>query len=341
MSNRIDIDSFLGEMGNHAVIDVRSPAEFQRGHIPSAINVPLFDDQERARIGTLYKDQGRDEAVLTGLEIVGPKMRWLVEETQRAAANRDILVHCWRGGMRSASVGWLLEQAGMAPKVLNGGYKAFRRQAHAAFDADWTMLILSGMTGAGKTPLLYEIAALGEQLVDLEGLAHHRGSSFGGIGLPDQPTCEQFENNLFLRLRELDSELPIWLEDESASIGKVRVPDAFWGRMRQSPAIFIDVDRGRRAKNLVVEYGKLDQQLLIEATQRLEKKLGGLRTQEAIALLEQNDMEAVALRLLEYYDKTYRHAADKRPRDEVHLLSGKLTAERIIEFGRTLEVTLT
>ena len=337
MTQLVEVDEFLEVMADHVVIDVRAPGEFSGGHIPGAVNLPLFDDQQRATLGTLYKQKGRDAAVLEGLEIAGPKMRWLVTEGRRIAAQRPILLHCWRGGMRSASVAWVLRTAGMELRVLAGGYKAFRSRAQAEFRTPRQMIVLAGMTGAGKTTVLHEIAQRGEQVIDLERLANHRGSSFGGIGLPAQPTTEQFENLLFLELRRLDVNVATWLEDESPSIGKVRVPSALWWNMRRSPAIFLDVNQETRAENLVAEYGHLNRQQLVAATLRLQKKLGGLRTQQALALLERHDDVAVALSLLEYYDKSYRHAAEKRPRDHVYRLEGTITTDRILEFGRSLQ----
>ena len=328
-------------MDDHCVVDVRSPSEFADGHIPAAENVPLFDDEQRARVGTCYKQEGRDAAVLLGLEIVGPKMRGLAEEVLAVAGGRPVLLHCWRGGMRSSSVAWLLEQTGLQPKVLTGGYKAFRRKAHETFELKRPMFVLSGMTGAGKTTKLRKIASLGEQVIDLEALANHRGSSFGGIGLPAQPTTEQFENNLFTEVHGLDANRPIWLEDESPSIGKVRVPNSFWRRMRESPAIFLDVGCENRAENLVAEYGKLDTTLLRSAVLRLEKKLGGLRTKTFCEWIDKADYHAVALGLLEYYDKSYRHAAEKRPRAHVFRLPGDTTAAATVAFSRTLKVAAT
>ena len=337
MPGTIDIDEFLDCRADAAVIDARSPSEFQQGHIPSASNLPLFDDQERAEIGSLYKQSGRQPAVLRGLERVGPKMRGLVEHAIQLAGGRPILLHCWRGGMRSTSLGWLLEQAGLSVRLLSGGYKSFRRRAQETFAAERPMIVLSGMTGAGKTRFLHEIRAAGEQVVDLENLAHHRGSSFGGIGLPPQPTCEQFQNRLFLALHDFDSQRPVWLEDESPSIGKVRVPDELWWNMRQSPAIFLNVDRETRAHNLVEEYAGLNTQQLLAATERLRKRLGGLRTQETTELIETGDYFGATMRLLDYYDKTYQHAASRKPRQHVYSLEGTITAERIVEFGRSLE----
>ena len=334
MVREVDIDGFLQAADQGKMVDVRSPGEFAQGKIPSAVNVPLFSDEERARVGTCYKQQGRESAVLLGLEIVGPKMRRLAEQLVELTESGTILLHCWRGGMRSNSVAWLATQAGIEPTVLRGGYKAFRSAAHEAFCAERNIVVLSGMTGAGKTTMLHELAAAGEQVLDLEGLANHRGSSFGAIGLAPQPTCEQFENEIFWRLRNLDPRRPVWIEDESPSIGRIRVPDTLWWCMRRAPAIFLDVSREHRARNLEEEYGELDVSGLEEATRRLERKLGGLRMQRVLDLLESGDLYQVAFELLEYYDKSYRHAAERRPRAEVHRLAGEINVERLISFSR-------
>ena len=238
--------------------------------------------------------------------------------------------------MRSSSVAWLLEQVDLSPGVLSGGYKSFRRAAHAAFADDRQIIVLSGMTGAGKTHMLHRLAQYGEQTLDLEGLANHRGSSFGALGLPPQPTCEQFENNLYMKLRELDQSRPVWIEDESPSIGKVRVPHTFWDAMRRSPAIFLDVSRESRARNLVNEYGELSHTGLEAATRRLERKLGGQRMNEILSLLASGNTYQVAYELLEYYDKTYRHAAQRRPRQRVYRVDAEdLTPAQLVELNRT------
>jgi len=335
MVRQIPIAQFLEQAVHSTVIDVRAPCEFADGHILGAKNVPLFDDDERAKIGTCYKVDGRDEAVLLGLEIVGPKMRSIVESVRAVTDQPNPLLHCWRGGMRSSSVAWLLEQAGMEPLVLEGGYKSYRRLVHATLEADRKIIVLAGMTGAGKTTLLDELSAAGEQVLDLERLAHHRGSSFGSIGLPPQPTCEQFENRIFQCLTQLDSQRPVWIEDESPSIGKVRVPNELWGRMRDAPAIFVDLPRSVRAKNLADVYGDLDTNELCEAITRLTKKIGGHVVREMIADVEAGKMQEVAFGLLDYYDKTYQHAADKRPRKDVFRLPGEVSVDRILEFSRS------
>lgn len=345
MANELEVDEFLklGEGG--VILDVRSPGEFAQGHIPGAINCPLLSDDERAKVGTCYKQEGRQPAVYLGLEIIGPKMRSLAESAQQivdqsAGDPPPLLVHCWRGGMRSSSFCWLLEQVGLRPTILAGGYKAFRRAANRAYAADRKLVVLSGMTGAGKTRKLHELAGSGQQTLDLEGLAHHRGSSFGAIGLPPQPTCEQFQNRVYMRLRELDSERITWVEDESPSIGKVRVPEDLWLMMRRSPAFVLQVDRKDRAENLAAEYGQLSPEQLADATRRLEKRLGRPRVNELLHDLEKGRLVDVAFKLLEYYDKTYRHAAKRRPRMHTFDFHSEHTVPELIRRSTDLPASL-
>jgi len=184
-------------MARAPVIDVRSPGEFVRGHIPGAHSVPLFTDEERAVVGTLYKQQGRDAAVREGLRIVGPKLATIVDEARALAPDGRIGVHCWRGGERSGSVAWLLDKAGFTEVfTLKRGYKAFRQHVLEAFNMPHDLRVLGGYTGTGKTETLAHLRELGEQVIDLEGLAHHKGSSFGALGEEPQPTTEHFENLL-------------------------------------------------------------------------------------------------------------------------------------------------
>lgn len=333
MRNTLNVSDFLACAAESTVIDVRSPKEFAQGHIPGARSVPLFSDDERARVGKCYKREGHDSAVMLGLELAGPKMRGIAEACRQVSIGSSPLVHCWRGGMRSASVAWLLQQVGMAPRLLEGGYKSFRRAAREEFKAERCIVVLSGMTGAGKTRMLANLESTGEQVLDLEAIAHHRGSSFGGIGLPEQPTCEQFENDVFMQLRLLDSRRTVWIEDESHSIGRVRVPGELWTMMRRSPAIFLDVDRETRASNLAEVYGLLDQSELAQAIRRLKAKLGAANVNTLVESLEAGRVHEVAYQLLEYYDRTYLHASKKRPRKHVYRMSGEISAERVVAFA--------
>ena len=189
MAPCLHIDAFLAAGG--ALLDVRTPAEFRQGHIPGAANLPLFSDAERAEVGTLYKQQGRQAAVLRGLALVGPRMEALAAELvtwSERSAGAPLRLHCWRGGMRSGSVAWLAQQLELPVLLLEGGYKSYRRWVLELFERPWPLRLLGGRTGCGKTELLLALRERGAAVVDLEGLAHHRGSSFGGLGLPEQPS---------------------------------------------------------------------------------------------------------------------------------------------------------
>jgi len=202
---QLSVDDFLKEAAHLPVIDVRSPGEYDHAHIPHAINIPLFDNEERAKVGTRYKQVGKDSAVLLGLELVGPKLADFVKKARRLnLTGQEVLVHCWRGGMRSGSFAWLLNTAGIKARTLEGGYKAYRSQVLAAF-AEPARMIYGGKTGSGKTEILHELAKQGEQVIDLEALANHKGSSYGAIGQEPQPSSEQFENKLFAVWRKTRS----------------------------------------------------------------------------------------------------------------------------------------
>lgn len=296
------------------VIDVRSPSEFAQGHIPGAINLPLFDDDERARVGTTYKKTGRSEAFDQGLDIVGPKMSGFVQAARKIAPEKNILVHCWRGGMRSASMSWLLETAGFRVSLLTGGYKAYRTYVRENLVEGRRFIILGGLTGSGKTRWLQDLASRGEAVVDLERLANHRGSVFGGIGLGMQPTNEQFENDLFRTLRSFGPDEVIWLEDESRQIGRIFMPEPMHLAMTASPIIRIVVPVDLRVKIILNEYAGLDPLKLAASVNQISKRLGGLVTQQCLDLLEKKDFDGVVRLLLPYYDKTYSHSLQVRNR---------------------------
>jgi tRNA 2-selenouridine synthase len=306
---------FLSLAESAVVFDVRSPGEFAQGHIPGAFNLPLFSDSERAEVGTIYKNSGQESAVLRGLKIAGSKMSDLVIQAKQASPDRrEVLVHCWRGGMRSRSIGWLLSTAGLFPMVLDGGYKAYRSYAHQKIDAPYRLNVVSGLTGAGKTRILALLANAGEQVVDLEGLANHRGSAFGGIGQRMQPTTEQFENCLFGQLSNLDASQSIWVEDEGNRIGSVVVPPAFYRLMRHSPAVFMDSSPAQRVKNLIGDYGNLPIVELAGSINNIRKRLGPQNADEALESLDVGNVARAIEIVLAYYDKTYMKAANAMPR---------------------------
>ncbi|MEO0469180.1 MAG: tRNA 2-selenouridine(34) synthase MnmH [Bacteroidota bacterium] len=313
MIQTLPIETFLVQQAaGQPAFDVRAPKEFAKGHIPHAINLPLFTDAERAEVGTLYKQQGRDQAVLKGLDLVGPKMGELVRAVQNQASGKRILLHCWRGGMRSESVAWLLDKAGFEVSVLAGGYKNFRQNCHDIFAQKWPLIVVGGKSGSGKTDILKALAAKGEQIIDLEAIARHKGSAFGGLGHQPQPQVEQFENDLAQALRPLDPNRRIWVEDESHAIGRVYIPDAFWTQMKAAPLIDVTIPDAARINRLIDEYAIFPPEKLAESIDRIRKRLGGQHHQRAQLALSNGNFALVAQITLKYYDKAYTFGLQKK-----------------------------
>ncbi|MEM9326501.1 MAG: tRNA 2-selenouridine(34) synthase MnmH [Bacteroidota bacterium] len=293
------------------LVDVRSPGEFGAGHIPGAHSLPLFSNEERAEVGISYKNDGPQAAIKLGLDIVGPKMRNLVEQAEELGAPA-LTLYCWRGGMRSESMAWLLEKGGLEIGVLEGGYKAFRRQVHGYFDQPLPLHVLTGYTGSTKTEVLHAMADQGVQVIDLEGLANHQGSSFGNQLSTYQPSTEQFQNDLLTAFLRMDATQPIWLEDESICIGKVSLPESLFEQMSLAPHYHLTMPQSRRIRHLVSAYGKLEADQLITATLAIRKKLGPGPTEEAIEHLSTGQMDAAAQIILSYYDRQYRKSIDRK-----------------------------
>lgn len=300
------------------IIDVRSPGEFESGHIPGAVNIPLFSDEERADVGTVYKQKSKEAATELGYSYVKPKLESFITRSREAAPDGDVTVHCWRGGMRSQAFGKHLSENGFETvRIVSGGYKAYRNHVLAELGRPFTLNILGGYTGSGKTYMLHEMKKLGAQVVDLEGLANHKGSAFGGIGQGEQPTVEQFENNLYLEISKLNREKPIWVEDESHNIGSVKIPMPFFNQMRKARLYFTDIPKEERAKHLVAEYAECDSDKLAGSIHRISRRLGGLREKNAIDYLEEENYYESALITLAYYDKYYLRSMKKRDSDDV------------------------
>ncbi len=345
MTKILNISEFLSLSESLPVVDVRSPAEFSKGHIPGAFNIPLFSNDERAVVGTNYKKEGKEIAVIRGLEIVGPKLASFVKKAAAIAPNRKIMIHCWRGGMRSASMAWLFETAGFTTYTLEGGYKAYRKFIRNNFDIPQKIIILGGYTGSGKTDVLKEIEKKGSQFLDLEGVAHHKGSAFGMIGQLPQPTNEQFENNLAKYWIKLDFNKIIWIEDESRQVGGCTIPENLFEKMRTAPLIKIVVPKIIREKRLVIEYGGFDNDLLLKSIKKIERRLGGDRTNQSVLALENDDLQKVAEITLEYYDKAYLHGNLKRNKNRIFELNitkdnPSQTAEKVLKFANRTENNL-
>ncbi len=312
------ISQYFQEFNFLPIIDVRSPGEFEKGHIPGAISIPLFDNEERAHIGTVYKKQGQQKAIDLGYTYVAPKLQWYVDESLKIAQDKRVVVHCWRGGMRSHAFAEHLEKNGFEEVyVVEKGYKAFRHHVLDSFEQDVDLKVIGGYTGSGKTYVLQELEKLGYQVVDLEGIANHKGSAFGAIGQSSQPTVEQFENNLFKKWSSFDLSKPVFLEDESHNIGRVLIPMGLFQKIRDAKVYFMDVPKEFRAELLVKDYAGHDDKMLEEGICKISKRLGGLVTKKALKALKEKDYYEVALLTLFYYDKLYLAGIIKRDSSKV------------------------
>lgn len=292
------------------IFDVRSPAEFDKGHIPGARNLPLFSNEERHEVGLCYKQQGKDKAVKLGLSFVGPKITRFVDQAEEWCPDRKLAMYCWRGGMRSGSMSHLLRFAGFEVDLVQGGYKTWRKAIRDRMATPLSLVNLSGYTGSGKTMVIEALRKAGEQVVNLEALANHRGSTFGHVG--EQPTTEHFENLLGHALLQLDANRTIWIEDESRSIGRVYLSDDLYTQMQQAPLVIITKSKEQRTRELCEMYGQSSRQELIEAFERISKRMGGQHVKAAVEHLKNNDLESACAIALDYYDRTYSHGQKKR-----------------------------
>jgi tRNA 2-selenouridine synthase len=316
----VEIEEFIKLSLKYPVLDVRSPGEYQHAHIPNAYSLALFDDHERAVVGTIYKKNSREDAIKKGLEFFGKKMLKIVEEVEeinkklKDKNNKTVLIHCWRGGMRSAAVAWLLDVYGLNVYTIVGGYKSFRKKVIEINGNDRPYTILGGYTGSAKTEVLQSLRKLKATVIDLEAMAQHRGSAFGAIGQPAQPSQEMFENKLALALHEADKKNnPIWLEDESQRIGILNIPAEMWQVIRTKPVVFIDIPFEKRLDHIQNGYGKLNKGDLAGAIVRIKKRLGGLETKTALNYLTEDNTKECFRILLLYYDKLYHKALLNRP----------------------------
>jgi tRNA 2-selenouridine synthase len=309
---QLSLPDFLKLRHELPVIDVRSESEFEAGHIRGACNIPLLNNAERVVVGTTYKQQGQREAIHEGFRLVGPRLENIIKEAENVAGRGEVIVHCWRGGMRSSNFSKFIGMVGISSHVLTGGYKAYRQAAMEIFREPLSLVALTGCTGSGKSDVLRELARQGEQVLDLERMANHKGSAFGHLFQPPQPTTEQFQNELFEELHAFDRARRIWVEDESIAIGKIFLPPDFWTQLHQSPLVRMEVPKDVRIGRLVEEYGPADRDEFLSIMGRISKKLGGQHFNTAREKLLQQDMHSVIDILLTYYDKAYLRSMEKR-----------------------------
>ncbi|MCH5276452.1 MAG: tRNA 2-selenouridine(34) synthase MnmH [Desulfovibrionaceae bacterium] len=343
MPHILDIQSFLARRdAGWPVLDARSPAEYARAHIAGALNLPVLDDEERAAVGTAHAKSGPEAAVHLALRLAGPQLaaklaraHALIREGHASdardgksagghgkSARKNVLVHCWRGGMRSRSLAWLLELGGYSVHMLEGGYKAYRNWARACLTQPRPVLVLGGMTGSGKTAMLAELARLGAQVIDLEELAGHRGSAFGGVGLGGQPCNEWVENALAERWRNLSPSRPVWLEDEDRRIGSVSLCGEFFEHIRTSPLVLVDVPLADRVERLARMYtGPGYRDALLACVERLRARLGDEAARRCMDDIRSGRYREAVAALLRYYDTRYARQMDKHGRPLVRRIA--------------------
>ncbi len=335
------LTEFLEKAKTTLVVDVRTPLEFEQSHIPGAVNIPIFSNEERVLVGTTYKQKGRQPAILLGFEITGSKWANFIRQAEVLAPDKKILVHCWRGGMRSGSMAWAFDLYGFNVATLEGGYKAFRRLGLDAFEKTYPFVVLSGSTGSAKTKILFELKIMGEQVIDLEDLAQHQGSSFGSMNKLEQPSQEQFENLFGLELQNMDFRKRIWIEDESVTIGKRVIPKNIWKQLRSSPVLKIEFSKQERIEFLNTDYGVLDKGFLKGAVLRISKRLGPLETKLTLQAIDENRMRDFIDQVLVYYDKTYSRGLQNRDAKTINTISfeqinPKQNAEHILAYANEL-----
>jgi len=332
MSDYLSIQSFLSRRQSFSVIDVRSPLEFSRGHIPGAINIPLFDDKERADVGTIYKKSGKNKAILQGLKYTGEKLQELASNILPLVRENQVFIYCWRGGMRSGSMGWLVSLFNVNCFLLERGYKEFRRFVLEVLSRKFLFQVIGGKTGSGKSDILKELKKRGEQVIDLESLANHKGSAFGYILKQQQPTQEQFENMLAIELNNFDISKKIWIEDESRMIGRVAVPKLIWEEIRNSKVFFMDLPVEARIDYLLSQYTDLDHSQLIDSLNSISKRLGGNRTKMAEKELAEGNLAEFCKIILEYYDSAYEYGLSKREQSSIQYVKGLNVDPHNVDF---------
>ncbi|HQX43994.1 MAG: tRNA 2-selenouridine(34) synthase MnmH [Saprospiraceae bacterium] len=331
----INAEDILKLTDSSPILDVRSPLEYLNGHIPGALNFPLFTNEERAEVGTLYKKKGSRVAIIKGLEFVGPKLSAFVQQADSLNTNGTLALYCWRGGKRSASMAWLLSNAGFNIKVITGGYKAYRSLVHKLFEQpDWKLIVLGGKTGSMKSKVLREMSTFSEQIIDLEKLANHKGSAFGWIDEDAQPSTEQFENLLFSELVKFKTSEPVWCENESKTIGKVYIPNSFWNHMQNGILFHIDVDFNIRIRHILSTYNLDNHADLIFSFEKIRKRLGHQATDLAIHFIKSNQIKDAAAVALEYYDKFYDYGLGRKNPSRV--LKFNFDHDNVIEICESL-----
>lgn len=318
-------------------VDVRSPEEFGEDHVPGSVNLPLFDDRERKEVGTLYRAAGRDQAIRRGTSIVGGKLENLVGSFL-CYQEKNIILLCARGGMRSGSLASLLDSIGLRVYRLKDGYKGYRHYVMKRLESlslPWPLFVLQGLTGAGKTEIIRRLSCA----IDLEWMAGHRSSVFGGIGI-EQNSQKRLESLLLERIGELAGEAFCVIEGESRKIGNLHVPEGLYRIMGGSPVVYIDTPLDRRVDIIYREYSAhCDGENIPAIVNGLASKLGQKTAETLLALYADGDIrEFIRVMLEKYYDPLYRHSLQKKEYAAVvvNLDTDEATAELLVRIREYL-----
>lgn len=297
----------------HTLIDVRSPKEYAESSIPGSLNIPVFNDEERAEVGTIYKQVGQAEAKKRGLDIFAAKLPLFIAEFE--AIETSMTVFCWRGGMRSKTAATVLDLMGIHAHRLTGGIRTYRHwvvEELEKIDYKPELLVLNGYTGSGKTVILHKLAEAGEPTIDLEGLAGHRGSIFGQIGL-EGSNQKNFESLLLHDLKRTAREEVVFIEGESKRIGKVTMPTFLYNKKEHSQQLIIQLPIEERVRITLEDYKPWERpEQFKSAFEQIKKRIHVPIAKEIKDALDTGDFEKVTLLLLEhYYDPRYQHSTGK------------------------------
>ena len=326
MQETVELDKALEQQRNGAlIIDVRTPAEFAEATIPGAVNVPIFSNEERIEVGTVFKQQGKRDARKLGVKLVAPKIPLLMDQVEeyRQSHPGPVIVFCWRGGMRSLAMTSFMNLAGIPARQLLGGHKGFRRKVLDYFEQQqWPpVFVLRGLTGVGKTRVLQQLGEMGYPVVDLEGLANHRGSAFGALGLEPQPSQKKFDVLLWQRLEQLQDKPYLVTEGESLHIGRVMIPKPFHQAMQTQTSLWITASLEVRTQIILEDYPALDQlkEQFEKPINALKERLGGKVVAEFLDLLNSGQWDTLVRELMvRYYDPLYLHTLPEQ-RVEIEL----------------------
>ncbi len=293
-------------------VDVRSPREYEKGHFTNAINLPIFNNKQFEKLGIVYKDEGQVKAIELGQEYASIRTSAILKKLS-GFRDKDIILYCARGGMRSEGMQILLNSKNFNVNRIHRGYKSIREHMLNSFKIQKNLIILGGNTGSGKTMILNKMKCQGLSIIDLEKIANHRGSAFGSLGLSEQVTQQQFENNLAFEWINTPNQGHTYIESESRKIGRVVIPNEIWENMSTAKYIKIDMGIDRRVKNLLEEYGSPDKRTLKKRIDSIERRLGGQNAKIAKKQIEENNLSKFCELLLEnYYDKLYKKSFNKR-----------------------------